>query len=324
MKYTNIMFAGLCSSLISITFCAEPKKPSWSLYKTFEHTQAVNSAYPMKHNADEFIITCSENATRAFKINSAEGMTPFSYGEYAYSSCAIGSQDLLAVSLKDDNKTHFFVSPGKKIASFFSNRVVSPNHFDSTGELIATADSEEVTIFNIRNQKYVASFGPGGINDMCFHPTRKILAAVTGLQPDVACLYIFDFEDQEKVVDIEFNEALYSTSINNTGKLLAVGKTNSIDIFNTEQQTVEKTISSLKGNVSSLCFDPSGKFLAALCDKKLHIFDLETTQEVFVIAHSDNPFVTVQIQCFNQDGTLLVVRCGNKVDVYKLESPDQK
>ena len=323
MKYTNIVSVGLLLSLANITFCAE-QKPSWSLYKTLNHTEPVNSAYPVKHEANEFIITCSGNATRAFRIGSDERVAPFSCGEYAYSSCAARSRNFLAVSLKDDNKTHFFVAPGTEIASFFSNRVVSPNHFDSTEEFIATADSEEIKIFNIKNQKCVASFGPGSINDMSFHPTRKILAAVTPLQPDGAQLYIFNFENQEEVVAIEFNEALYSTSINSTGKLLAVGKANSIDIFNSEQQTVEKTISSLNGNVSSLRFDPTGKFLAALCNEKLHIFDLETTKELFVTNHSDNPLVTVQIQCFNHDGTLLVVRCGNKVEIYKLNSPDQK
>ena len=334
MKQTALIFLGLFFSFTNIVFCMEPKENNsliWSPSCTVEYDRDINSVFFADPTS---IITCHGDITRITDIHTREETASLSHKEYVLASC-LGPENLIAISVQhqEPESKSKAVEPypfdnyifdrltGKEINSWFSSRIISPNHFDSKKELLATLTPDfDCNVFNIKKNITIASFDSGAIHDMCFHPRKKILAMIT-LEHD---LEVYDITESENPLFLEsFENPLHSMCFNHTGELLAVASDNQIDIINLKNPTLKNIITSLKGNPISLCFDPTGMFLAALFDKKLHIFDVQTTfDEVFSIDH--NCTSGAGIHCFDPSGKLLVIGCNRKVYIYKLRSNNQK
>jgi hypothetical protein len=335
MKQPTIIFLGLFFSFMNIVFSMELKKanpPLWPLLPILEYDRDTNSVFFADPTS---IITCHGDITRITNIYTGEETASFSHKEYVLAAC-LGPENLIAISIQHQSaeskrqaeETYPFDNylfdglTGKEIHSESSNRIISPNHFDSKKELLATLTPDSTCdILNIKKNRTIVSFDSEAIHDMCFHPRKKILAMTT-LKHD---LEVYDIAESENCLFLEsFENPLHSMCFNHTGELLAVASDNQIDIINLKNPQLKNIITSLKGNPISLCFDPTGMFLAALFDKKLHIFEIKTTfKEVFSADH--NCTSGAGIQCFDPSGKLLVVGCNRKVNIYSLlKSVNQK
>lgn len=166
-------------------------------------------------------------------------------------------------------------------------------------EVIDTKTGEKIRTFN----KYATQL----IN---FVPNSNIIALTS-----INKIRLFDINTGKLLQILQFEEEIENISFDKSGKLVAVGRNNKVDIINID---TKELISSIKGGFEELkdiCFSPQGDFIATLDNNnEIQIWELFTGKLSAVFKNCHEPIT------FNPKRNVLVSTWCNTIQFWDINS----
>lgn len=208
-------------------------------------------------------------------------------------------------------------------------RAVNVSPVEGSNEIFTLSQNGQLAVWNYFTQQKLreASFKTEGTHSLAVSPNGKIIA-VCGYKPQVHFFNAKTLQKEQPVWEAP-GESSTSLVFSHDGRLLALGGRNGVvRVWNTIDGTIFKEFmltntgdsvkrgENIPRRIRAVCFDPTGKFIAAAGDSNQTIvWDLASGQIVASLCHGNNKVFSMT---FCDSDTLVTGDSVNHVNVWKI------
>lgn len=206
---------------------------------------------------------------------------------------------------------------------FGSDCLLAPNQFDAQEQFFAISNHTQIAICKIdpnhnlsREYSFIYECGHRIIS-LCFHPTKKIVAALSkDSHNSQSHVFVFDLNTKKNLFSLLLKKTAYSLCFNKD-EYLAVAAGNTIEIINLANQKVKKRVSiGSATNIFSCCFHPTENILAMLGNNRsgsvLQLINLDNN----ALSTFEHNSINAPLCCFDSTGDYLVTTEKDSIKIY--------